>query len=219
MNAVLVSPVSRSGNPARVRWPAAVPLLLCCAASSLAMELPDDQRQPATMSLAPSESDASRERGLSRMEVSASSLPRFDSADGSTHSSRLDLTWLPPRRSALGLAIGMTSLHGSMLPAAAAPFAGNSTSVDLGLHWRYTLESNERLDVMAWRRVVPPDALSLVQSREPSYGARVEMRIGPVLKTGFVADRGFLGFQLESGARITLRRSGGKPMVYYRTKF
>jgi hypothetical protein len=34
-----------------------------------------------------------------------------------------------------------------------------------------------------------------------------------------VADRGFIGFQLESGARVTLRRSGGKPMIYYRTRF
>ena len=32
------------------------------------------------------------------------------------------------------------------------------------------------------------------------------MRIGRGSKTGLVADRGFLGLQLESGARITLRR-------------
>jgi hypothetical protein len=45
------------------------------------------------------------------------------------------------------------------------------------------------------------------------------MQIRPVQKSGFVADHGFVGLQLESGARVTLRRSGGKPMIYYRTKF
>jgi hypothetical protein len=91
--------------------------------------------------------------------------------------------------------------------------------VNLGLHWRYTLDSNYRVDVTAWRRLVPADALTLVQTHQPSYGARVEMQIRPVQKSGFVAGRGFVGLQLESGARVTLRRSGGKPMIYYRTKF
>ena len=86
--------------------------------------------------------------------------------------------------------------------------------------WRYTPDGNYRIDVTAWRRVIPPDASSLIHMREPSYGARVEMRIGRApVETGFVADRGFIGFQLESGARMTVRRSGGKPMIYYRTKF
>jgi hypothetical protein len=74
-------------------------------------------------------------------------------------------------------------------------------------------------DVAAWRRLMPPDTLTLVQMRQPSYGARFEMQIGSTPTTGFVADRGFLGLQLESGARVTLRRSEGKPMVYYRTRF
>jgi hypothetical protein len=66
---------------------------------------------------------------------------------------------------------------------------------------------------------MPPDTLTLVQMRQPSYGARFEMQIGSTPSTGFVADRGFVGLQLESGARVTLRRSEGKPMVYYRTRF
>ena len=46
------------------------------------------------------------------------------------------------------------------------------------------------------------------------------MRIGRApVAAGLVAERGFLGLQLESGARITVRRSGGKPMLYYRSKF
>lgn len=154
-----------------------------------------------------------------QLQVSASTLPRFDNTDGSSRTSRIDVTWLPPRRSALGLSLGMTSMGG---PAALYPpvgYAGMPGSVDLGLHWRYTLDSNYRIDVTAWRRLMPPDALTLVQMHQPSYGARVEMQIRPVPKSGFVADRGFIGLQLESGARVTVRRSGGKPMIYYRTKF
>ena len=46
------------------------------------------------------------------------------------------------------------------------------------------------------------------------------MRIGRApIQSGFVAQRGFIGFQLESGSRITVRRSDGKPMLYYRSNF
>jgi hypothetical protein len=151
-------------------------------------------------------------------EVSATSLPRFDS-DASSRSTRIDMTWLPPRRSALGLSLGMTSTDGLGL-GMPTPSGSGSQSLDVGLHWRYTMDTNYRIDVTAWRRAVPADAASLIHLREPGYGARVEMRIGRApTGTGFVAERGFIGLQLESGARITLRRSGGKPMVYYRAKF
>ena len=151
-------------------------------------------------------------------EVSATSLPRFDS-DAAPRSMRIDMTWLPPRRSALGLSLGMTSTDGLGLGVPAALGSSNQ-SLDVGLHWRYTMDTNYRIDVTAWHRATPTDASSLIHLREPSYGARVEMRIGRApTGTGFVVERGFIGFQLESGARITLRRSGGKPMVYYRTKF
>jgi hypothetical protein len=101
-----------------------------------------------------------------------------------------------------------------------ASLASTGQSLDVGLHWRYTMDTNYRIDVTAWRRAVAADAVSLIHLRDPGYGARVEMRIGRApIGTGFVAERGFIGFQFESGARITLRRSGGKPMLYYRTKF
>ncbi len=152
-------------------------------------------------------------------EVSATSLPRFDSEAGTSRSTRIDMTWLPPRRSALGLSLGMTSTDGLGLGVPAA-LTGTGQSLDVGLHWRYTVDTNYRIDVRAWRRMTPVDAASLVQLREPSYGARVEMRIGRApTQPGFVAERGFIGFQLESGARITIRRSGGNHMFYYRTKF
>jgi hypothetical protein len=156
-----------------------------------------------------------------QFEVSASTLPRFENIDGSSQSSRLDMTWLPPRRSALGLSLGMTGtgMDGpGLMPSGQR--AGLTPSLDLGLHWRYTLDSNYRIDVTAWRRMMPPDALTLVQTRDAAYGARVEMRIGrSPPRNGLVAERGFIGLQLESGARVTLKRSGGKPMLYYRSKF
>lgn len=150
-------------------------------------------------------------------EISSTTLPGFDSEAPST-STRLDMTWLPPRRSALGLSFGMTRTEGLGLGMPA--HLGSSQSLDVGLHWRYTMDTNYRIDVTAWRRAVPADALSAIHLREPSYGARVEMRIGRApTGTGFVAERGFIGLQLESGARVTLRRSGGRPMLYYRAKF
>ena len=151
-------------------------------------------------------------------EVSAASLPRFE-PDGATRTSRIDMSWLPPRRSALGLSLGMTRID-ELGFAAPANLGSTGQSMDVGFHWRYTRDANYRLDVTAWRRVAPPDAASLVHLSEPSYGARVEMRIGRApTEPGFVAERGFVGFQLESGARITVRRSGGRPMLYYRTRF
>ena len=130
------------------------------------------------------------------------------------------MTWLPQQRSALGLSLGMTSIDGLGL-AVPANLGNIGQSLDVGLHWRYTPDGNYRIDVTAWRRVTPQDAASLIYLREPSaYGARVEMRIGRApVESGFVAQRGFVGFQLESGARITVRRSGGKPMLYYRSNF
>lgn len=162
---------------------------------------------------------AAIERLGPQLELSARSLPRFDNTDGATRSSRIDMSLLAPRPSAFGPSLGMTS---NDVPALSGgrPFSGATPSVDLGLHWRYTSDSNYRFDVTAWRRMNPADAATLIQNRESNYGARVEMRIAPAPQTGFVADRGFLGFQLESGARITLRKGGGgKPMIYYRNKF
>jgi hypothetical protein len=152
-------------------------------------------------------------------EISSTSLPRFE-PDGGTRASRIDMTWLQPQRSALGLSLGMTGIDG--LGLAASPNLNNiGQSFDVGLIWRYTPDSNYRIDVTAWRRVTPQDAASLIYLREPStYGARVEMRIGRApVQSGFVAQRGFIGFQLESGSRITVRRSDGKPMLYYRSNF
>jgi hypothetical protein len=212
MDAVVARGIGRSKAVAIRRRRLAALMLLCVGGSS-ALALEDDATLVAQSGLTPGD------RVWPQLEVSASSLPRFDNTDGSNRASRIDMTWLPPRRSALGLSLGMGAVDDTALPAF-GPRNGTGVSVDLGLHWRYTLDGNYRLDVTAWRRMIPPDALTLVQTREPSYGARVEMRIGrSVPKSGLVAERGFVGMQLESGARVTLKRSGGKPMVYYRSKF
>ena len=74
------------------------------------------------------------------------------------------------------------------------------------------------MDVTAWRRATPPDPLYLARSREPVYGARVEMNLKPS-GTRFVATHRFVGLQLDSGDRILLKRTDGNATLYYRTRF
>lgn len=159
-----------------------------------------------------------------QFEVSTSSIPHFDSASDATHSLRVDLTLFPQSqwqsRSGLGFSVGVGSPRAGA-PSLRGPYAF-SPSVDLGLHWRYVMDRNYRLDVTAWRRAPVADAISLIESQEPSYGARVEMGFASgkqPARRGFVADRGFVGFQLEGGGRVTVKRSGGRPMLYYRNTF
>ena len=202
MNAVASRGLGPSKEfPAR-HWPGIAVVALLGFASGKALALDED---------------AATERGRPQLEVSASSLPRFD-ADGSTRASRIDMVLLPPQRSALGLSFGMSNPDGPALTAL-GPRTDGGPSLDLGLHWRHTLDSNYRVDVVAWRRLTPPDALTLVQTRQPSYGARVEMRLSPSARRGLVADRGFVGLQLESGARVSLRRTFAAPTIYYRNNF
>jgi hypothetical protein len=187
-------------------------LILLCVASFSAAALED----PSPSVSAPPTSSGPEPRAAAQMEITATSLPRFDNLDGTARSSRLDMVWLPARRSGLGLALGITNIAGPGLPSMEqAPGPG----LDLGFHWRYPLDRQYRIDVTAWRRMTPSDALDLEQAQRSTYGARVEMRLGSMPKSGFVADRGFLGLQLESGARITVRRKAGRPMFYYRTRF
>ncbi|WP_061495069.1 hypothetical protein [Ramlibacter tataouinensis] len=149
-------------------------------------------------------------------------MPRFDSGDASTRASRTAITLLPSGRSALGLAVGVTSFYAPGTGLAMLPYTPGAPLLDLGLHWRHELDGNYRLDVTAWRRVGNADAISLIMSRDYDYGARVEMGLGSGLTArngGFVADRGFVGLQLEGGARVTVKRSRGTPMMYYRNNF
>ena len=154
------------------------------------------------------------------LEVSTAALPRFDGIDGVTQSSRVGITLMPQRRSGVGLAFGVTSIS-SATPAFGPPNVAAS-SVDFGVHWRYTFDSNYRFDVTAYRRTPNSDAISLIESHDPEYGARIEMGFGSMGQgrgKGFVADRGFVGLQLESGARLAIKRKNGGPMLYYRNTF
>jgi hypothetical protein len=154
-----------------------------------------------------------------QLEVSTTTLPRFDPVDGATRTSRVGVTLLPEHRSGFGVAFGVSSVSGAN--PGLAPWSVAVPSVDYGVHWRVTFDSNYRFDVTAYRRVPNSDAMSLIESRDPSYGARVELGLGSIQgrSKGFVADRGFLGVQLESGARVSVKRSHGGPMFYYRNTF
>lgn len=183
----------------------------CCAAAAPAW--PQDTATPLEAAVA-----EAREPAL-RVEVNASSLPRLESNDTGFKAPRVDLSVLPPRRSAVGVAVGMS---GFAPPSPTHQPLGMNTprpTLDLGVHWRHTLDSNQQIDVTAWRRVTEPDAYTLIQQRQPVYGARVEMNLGKGRKSGFLADKGFIGMQLQSGARISIKRKHGGPMVYYRSQF
>lgn len=153
------------------------------------------------------------EQGL-RVQVQASSLPRFDAQDSGFQAPRVDLSITPFDRNGngLGAVFGLASSSGA---AGLQPRLG----VDVGLRWSHLLQS-QRIDITAWRRMnVPDDAYTQVIMREPMYGARVEMNLASAHHAGLAMDLGFIGFQMESGARITIKRKDGRPMVYYRTTF
>lgn len=150
------------------------------------------------------------------LEVRSADVPRLDMADAPLSTSRLSLTVMPQARSAVGLSLG---LNASNVPGihSLAPDT-QRRALDIGVLLRHTLQNQQHIDVMAWKRLQPEDAYTLAQMQQPTYGARVELNLAPA-RTGFVADRGFLGVQLQGGARITLKRKDGMPMVYYRTTF
>ena len=94
-------------------------------------------------------------------------------------------------------------------------------SVDVGLQWSHPI-GGQQVDFSTWRRVSPPpsDAMSLIQQQQQEssvYGARVEMKLAPASRKLF-ADK-FIGFQLDSGARIGLKKNNGNPTIYYRNEW
>lgn len=156
------------------------------------------------------------------MALSAAALPRFDALEGATGSPRLALNLLPPRRSALGLSAVLNSAA-DPAPTSPRPGFANTTasSFDLGVLWRHTTENDRQIDVTAWRRMTPaPDAIAQIQQQQqPTYGARIEMQLKPARVPGLAADAGFLGFQMQGGGRLMLRKKDGRPTVVYRVKF
>jgi hypothetical protein len=153
------------------------------------------------------------------LEVQTSTLPRLDAQDTGFQAPRVDVSLVPRNALGLGPVLGVSGFSPQQQLPGLQP---QRTSVDLGLRWSHRLEGQRQIDITAWRRMTAPDdAYSLIQMQEPVYGARVEMNLSAKAppKPGFAFDRGFIGFQLESGARITFKRKDGRPMIYYRTTF
>ena len=148
-----------------------------------------------------------------KVQVRTSTLPRLEAQDSGFQAPRIDLSLTPRNSHGLGAVVGVSGFNSSALPLGLQP---QRPSVDVGLRW-----SQKQVDVMAWRRMTgPDDAYSLIQMQQPVYGARVEMNLGRGSKKGpFALDRGLIGMQLESGARISIKRKNGGPMIYYRTAF
>lgn len=184
-------------------------LLGCAACLTAAAQEPDAREATA---------EAMRHEAPLRMELKTSSLPRLDAEDAGFQAPRMDLSLLPSGRSGMGFVAGMSP---AVARSPANPSAGPArASLDVGVQWRQHLAGSRQIDVTAWRRMAaPPDAYEQAQLREPVYGARVEMNVNAKPKSGLLASTGFVGMQLQGGARISIKRKNGGPMVYYRTSF
>lgn len=196
---------SRIGIP-RGRWAAALLAPLAASPGAWAEETAaaDDMAVVAQARKEPSV----------RVQVQTSALPRLESQDSGFQAPRVDLSLFPAKARGLGAVVGFSGF-GPQQAGGLGLAAPVRPSFDLGVRW-----SHKQIDVTAWRRMnTADDAYSQIQMQQPVYGARVEMNVKPA-KFGMLGfDRGFLGLQLESGARITIRRKNGGPMVYYRQTF
>ena len=176
----------------------------------------DTLQQPGDVLVA----EARTEHQPARLQVQASSLPRMEANDNGFQAPRVDVSLFPSGGpSAIGPVVGIST------PRPGVPSYGlhpQSSSVDLGVRWTQRLNNQQQIDVTAWRRMITDqDAYSLIQrQQQPMYGARVELNLAASSsKTRLAADLGFIGLQLEGGARISIKRKYGGPMVYYRTSF
>lgn len=204
---------SSSGTPLRA---SAAALLSILAATACAQE---SAVPPDAVVLAEARTDVQP----LRLQVESSALPRLDAQDSGFQAPRLDLSVIPEnaRGTGVGPVLGVRTMP-TQVPPGSLGLAAARPGVDLGLRFSHRFENQSQIDVTAWRRMTgPDDAYSLIQAREPLYGARVEMKmnIKPAKFSAFGIDKGLLGFQLESGARISIKRKDGRPMVYYRTAF
>jgi hypothetical protein len=157
-----------------------------------------------------------RDQPQVRVEVRTTTLPRLEAQDAGLPAQRVDLSLMPANSGGMGAVVGLSGFGGGPSPFG---LQAQRTSLDIGLRWSQTLRHREQLDITAWRRMnSPDDAYTLSQMRDPVYGARVELNLAGA-KNRFGFDRGLFGLQLESGARISIRRKDGGPMVYYRSNF
>jgi len=157
-----------------------------------------------------------------RMEVQTSALPRLEAQDSGFQAPRVDVSLFPSPNRGMAAVLGVSSTATPLQPQGAnIGLPAARAGVDVGLRFSHMLQNRNEIDITAWRRMnAPEDAYSLIQAREPVvYGARVEMKIKPAKFGGLGIEKGLLGFQLQSGARISIKRKDGQPMVYYRTAF
>jgi hypothetical protein len=151
-----------------------------------------------------------------RVQVQTSALPRLDPLDNGFQAPRVDLTLHTSEGSGLAPVFGLSTIGSN------SGLVGlqQRTGVDVGLRWTQRLQSQRQIDITAWRRMnAPDDAYSQVLMHSPVYGARIELNLTPVRKAGFLIDHGAIGFQMESGDKITIKRKDGRPMIYYRSTF
>ena len=222
MNNAVEGKIEIAQAPVSLAWARgfAAGLMLAAGAAGAADPIADWASDTASFTMLPLALKATGATAAgSQIEISRSKLPRFDNFNGGQRTvQRIDMALLSPGRSSFGVTMGLSSLSPSRY-ALGGGAANGLPGVNLGLQLRYVMDNSRRVDVIAWRDLGRPnDALSMVQSRDAGYGARVEMQLSKS-RSSFVADRGFIGVQLDGGARITLRRSAGKPMVYFRNKF
>src|SRR5438105_15161560 len=115
---------ARSDGP-RALEPGALLAALLCAIAGTAWALDDSA---VTLALA----DGPLVYTRPQFEISASPATRFD-FDAQQRQPRVDMTLLPPRRSALGLSLGVSDLDGPAF-SGAAPYGLRSTRMEVGLH-------------------------------------------------------------------------------------
>ncbi len=202
-----------TGNLAGSRWEAPLgrckAVLLAACVACPAVGWADDLGQASAEVLV---AEARADQPAVKVQVRTSTLPRLEAQDSGFQAPRIDFSLTPRNSHGLGAVVGVSGFQSNSLPLGLQP---QRPSVDLGVRW-----SQKQVDVMAWRRMTgPDDAYSLIQMRQPVYGARVEMNLGGSSKRPFAIDRGLIGMQLEGGARISIKRKYGGPMIYYRTSF
>jgi len=89
-------------------------------------------------------------------------------------------------------------------------------SLSLGLLWRPQLTAGHTLDISVWRQVTPVPSLIGALSRDPGYGAQVELQVA---SERMAALRDLVGFKFSNGARLSLRRKSGQTTITFRMQF
>jgi hypothetical protein len=196
-------------------------LRIVCALAALWIASPVASAQEAARPAGDVLVAQAREPGV-RVDVQTTTLPRIEAQDSGFQAPRVDVSLIPsrPGNYGLGPVVGMSgfAMRPGLQPIG---LQAQRPSFDVGLRWSQRVQGGQHVDITAWRRMGndDEDAYSLVQSRQPVYGARVEVSFAAAAKSPFALDRAFIGMQLEGGARISLRRKYGGPMIYYRTTF